>query len=139
MSDHLPASLEALVEDAAQSDAAFDGRPWLSMPRSERDRYIARSRAALAVVAPAWAVMDAERDALRAELAALKADPPAEPEGWRLVPVEPTEAMLTAADKADRDYTDRQFGPDFSVQHGGAYDHYVAMLAAAPAPGDTNP
>lgn len=59
------------------------------------------------------------------------------PEGWQLVPVEPTEDMLRSADESDREYTARQFGPKHPrIEQGGAYDHYVAMLAAAPKPED---
>ncbi len=53
--------------------------------------------------------------------------------GWQLVPVEPTEEMLSAAHTADREYTDRNFGDVMTVQQ-GPYEHYVAMLAAAPTP-----
>lgn len=56
------------------------------------------------------------------------------PEGWRVVPVEPTEAMLQAADAADREYTDRSFGSGHPLVQQGPYDHWCAMLAAAPAP-----
>ena len=45
------------------------------------------------------------------------------PDGWRLVPVEPTEAMLKGP---------RHDGYTFSVRN-----LYRAMLAAAPAPGDS--
>lgn len=55
------------------------------------------------------------------------------PEGWKLVPVEPTEEMLTAAHEADREYTLRTFGDVMTVQQ-GPYDHYVAMLRASPSP-----
>ena len=41
--------------------------------------------------------------------------------------------MLQAADDADREYTKRNFGDVMTVQQGG-YDHYIAMLAAAPTP-----
>ena len=56
---------------------------------------------------------------------------PAIPEGWALVPIEPTEAMLKAADDGDRDYTTRNFGAEFPTVTQGPYDHYCAMLAAA--------
>jgi len=57
------------------------------------------------------------------------------PEGFVLVPVEPTEEMMKAADESDREYTMRNFGTRHPVIQGGAYDHYIAMLAAAPKPG----
>jgi hypothetical protein len=56
------------------------------------------------------------------------------PDGWRVVPVEPTEAMLQAADAADREYTDRSFGSGHPLVQQGPYDHWCAMLAATPAP-----
>jgi hypothetical protein len=34
---------EKIIEAAALSDADYDGRPWLSMPRPDRDRYLARA------------------------------------------------------------------------------------------------
>jgi hypothetical protein len=52
--------------------------------------------------------------------------------GWKLVPVEPTEEMLAAAHEGDREYTLRNFGDVMTVQQ-GPYDHWAAMLAAAPA------
>jgi len=46
---------EAQIEAAARSDAAFDGRGWEAMGRTDRDRYLARSRAALeAAERAAW-------------------------------------------------------------------------------------
>lgn len=56
---------------------------------------------------------------------------PTIPEGMALVPVEPTEEMLKAADDGDREYTMRNFGADMPTVPQGAYDHYCAMLAAA--------
>jgi hypothetical protein len=68
---------------------------------------------------------------LRADVQALRGAVPA---GWKLVPVEPTEEMLDAADAADREYTRRNFGDVMTVIQGGAYDHWCAMVAAAPQP-----
>ena len=63
-----------------------------------------------------------------------KATQPAQmPEGWKLVPVEPTEAMLKAADDGDDEYTLRNFGPNSMRVMQGPYDHWCAMLAAAPS------
>ena len=46
---------DAQIEAAARSDAAFDGRGWEAMARTDRDRYLARSRAALeAAERAAW-------------------------------------------------------------------------------------
>jgi acyl-CoA reductase-like NAD-dependent aldehyde dehydrogenase len=36
-----------MVEKIAIGQCEFDGRPWLSMPRTERDRYMARARLAI--------------------------------------------------------------------------------------------
>lgn len=57
------------------------------------------------------------------------------PAGWKLVPVEPTEEMVAAAYEDDRAYTQRNFGDVMTVQQ-GPYEHYVAMLASAPTPGE---
>lgn len=44
-----------MVAAAAESDAAFDGRTWLAMPKSERERYMERSRRSLtAALAEMW-------------------------------------------------------------------------------------
>lgn len=51
---------------------------------------------------------------------------------YQIVPVEPTEEMLAAANAADREYTVRNFGPDHPTVSQGGYDHYAAMLQAAP-------
>jgi len=63
-----------------------------------------------------------------------KATPPAAPvpEGWKMVPVNPTPEMLAAADQGDREYTLRNFG-DIQTVMQGPEDHYAAMLDAAPA------
>lgn len=46
---------DEMIEAAAQSDAEFDKRGWLSMPRTERERYLARARESLtAANAAAW-------------------------------------------------------------------------------------
>jgi hypothetical protein len=50
-----------------------------------------------------------------------------------LVPREPTEAMLSAAEASDREYTLRNFG-DFATVRQGPYDTYRAMINAAPKP-----
>lgn len=51
--------------------------------------------------------------------------------GWQLVPVEPTDAMLEAAEQSDREYSLRNFGEGQTVMQ-GPWDHWVAMIAAAP-------
>lgn len=55
---------DAQIEAAARSDAAFDGRGWEAMARTDRDRYLARSRAALeAAERAAWRpVSEAPKD-----------------------------------------------------------------------------
>lgn len=52
---------------------------------------------------------------------------------WKLVPTEPTDAMLKAADDGDMEYTRRNFGDIQKVMQ-GPHDHWVAMLSAAPEP-----
>ncbi len=61
------------------------------------------------------------------------------PEGWKLVPIRPTEEMLAAADKGDRRYTDRNYGKDHCTQSQGAYDNYIDMVRAAPQPASPSP
>lgn len=51
--------------------------------------------------------------------------------GWKLVPIEPTEEMLAAAHDGDREYTLRNFGDVMTVMQ-GPYDHWAAMIDAAP-------
>lgn len=41
---------ESMVEKIARGQAEFDGRPWLSMPKTERERYMDRARAALQAI-----------------------------------------------------------------------------------------
>lgn len=56
---------DEMVEAAAQSDAEFDKRGWLAMPRTERERYLARSNKAL-TTALAWRPIEtAPRGTLR--------------------------------------------------------------------------
>lgn len=65
---------DAFVEAAARSDADFDGRPWLSMGRVERERYIERSRRSLEpVLAELSKVQRIARDRLRTLKAERKA------------------------------------------------------------------
>lgn len=61
------------------------------------------------------------------------AAPAAAPAGWVLVPVEPTEEMIQAANDGDDAYTLRSFGPGVQRVMQGPEDHYAAMLAARPA------
>lgn len=59
-------------------------------------------------------------------------------DGWQLVPVEPTQEMVQAADKSDEEYSKRNFNADVRLCQSG-YDHYLVMLAAAPKyTGDSN-
>ncbi len=59
------------------------------------------------------------------------------PAGYKLVPIEPTEEMLAAASEGDRAYTLRNFGDIMTVMQ-GPHDHWCAMIAAAPQPGEQN-
>lgn len=63
--------------------------------------------------------------------------PPEGMAGWKWVPVEPTEEMLAAAHDGDREYTLRNFGDVMTVMQ-GPYDHWAAMIAAAPHPPTTS-
>src|SRR5690606_38516107 len=56
------------------------------------------------------------------------AQAPAVPEGWRLVPVEPTEEMVQAGHTALMEW-DARTGDDLGIEN-----VYGAMLAAAPTP-----
>lgn len=59
---------------------------------------------------------------------------------WKTVPVEPTPEMLKAADDGDDAYTLLNFGAGAQRVMQGPYDHYAAMLAAAPeTPQPTKP
>jgi hypothetical protein len=58
----------------------------------------------------------------------MKAAQPAVPEGWKLVPVEPSDAMVQAAHHLDLSYMPGQEGADRAAI-------YRAMLAAAPEKG----
>jgi len=81
-----------------------------------------------------------ERDAFKAECHKLIAKyGKAIPEGWQLVPKEPTEEMAEAADKAEREYLERVFGKGSVPLTQGPYDCYKAMLAAAPNPATPEP
>jgi len=72
-----------------------------------------------------WGFVEETLAALRQRLAQ------PEPEGWKWVPVEPSQEMLDAADEGDREYTLRNFG-DIQTVMQGPHDHWCAMLAAAP-------
>ena len=67
----------------------------------------------------------------------LHPSPPEGMAGWKLVPVEPTEEMLAAAHDGDREYTLRNFGDVMTVMQ-GPYDHWAAMIDAAPPPPTTS-
>lgn len=60
-----------------------------------------------------------------------RALPTSEPEGWRLVPVEPSEAMIEAAFKRRRDQIQNRWKRGMVFEPA---DDYRAMLAAAPPP-----
>ena len=51
---------DEMVTTAAMSDAEFDGRPWASLGRGDRERYMARARASVGVVAPIIAATERE-------------------------------------------------------------------------------
>lgn len=58
--------------------------------------------------------------------------PQAVPEGWKLVPIKPTEEMCIAA-REQRDYDIRR-GAEFTLDS----NIYHAMIAAAPSPACSN-
>jgi hypothetical protein len=68
----------------------------------------------------------AEIDLLRAELAALREQVP---EGYKLLPVDPTPEMIMAGINTDLSETTEEADDYRNV--------YAAMIAAAPAPGDS--
>ena len=101
---------------------------------TDLDKAIAAAREALAMAdrsenTPLSALDAIEAaDALVAALDAAQAPPAAAvPPGYALVPVEPTEAMLSAA----RDWSLKKYGQ--AVGNDGARGCYAAMLAAAQA------
>ena len=55
------------------------------------------------------------------------------PDGWKLVPIQPTDEMIAAAHESDRKYSQRAFGGAMHMPQGGE-DHWSAMLAASPTP-----
>ena len=67
-----------------------------------------------------------ERDALVAQLAAAQGQEPSVPEGWKLVPIEPTEAMLEVGFFAENDVFDSAKTKRIHV--------WKDMLSAAPQP-----
>lgn len=70
--------------------------------------------------------------------AARRAPVVAVPQGWKLVPVEPTEEMIDFAEHSDREYSKRAFGGAMHIPQ-GPHDHWVAMIAAAPKPPEIQP
>ena len=90
------------------------------------------------LLANACALLD-QRDALKAELAALRADggTAKAPDGWKLVPVEPTPEMMAAW---TAETVKQVFGCYQQASHGergredARFTAYRAMLAAAPSP-----
>lgn len=57
-------------------------------------------------------------------------------QGLVIVPREPTEKMLRAADEGDREYSRRNTGQDSFITQQGGYDHWAAMIAASEEDGD---
>ncbi|KPF66087.1 hypothetical protein IP84_16865 [beta proteobacterium AAP99] len=113
-------------------DAFVRGLKFPATATTERMRVVARAFAAEAI--RAWeAAKPAQIESLTAERDALKRVP----EGWKLVPVEPTPEMLKAADDSDDEYTLHDFGPHITRIRQSPYEHWDAMLAAAPAHGIT--
>lgn len=66
------------------------------------------------------------------------------PDGWKLVPIEPTEDMVVYGfeSEPDKSFSDEQAWEAYEAMSGCGQAHhrarlcYAAMLAAAPAPGD---
>jgi hypothetical protein len=77
-----PEDRTRIVETMARADAAFDGRPWLSMPAFDRARYAERSAAALDAALSAG-LADALQPQLGPELAAAIDNPPPPSDGLR--------------------------------------------------------
>ena len=71
-----------------------------------------------------WYIMEMWIRELRAENERLRASPASAPEGWKLVPFEPTDAMIECGCRA--------LGALYGQY--GASEAYRAMLAAAPTP-----
>lgn len=61
------------------------------------------------------------------------------PQGWKLVPIEPTPEMIKAADDSDSEYSQRNFGEGGINWSQSGEDHWTAMLAAAPQPPEAAP
>lgn len=59
-----------------------------------------------------------------------------EPVGWKLVPIEPTQKMIEAANSGDQEYTDQEFGKGHPLVGKTGYDHWHAMIEVAPSSQD---
>lgn len=62
----------------------------------------------------------------------------AAPDGWKLVPIRPTDEMIAAAHESDREYSQRAFGGAMHMPQGGE-DHWSTMLAASQTPPQREP
>ena len=74
-----------------------------------------------------------DQRAFRAETVAAHENCTCVPEGWKLVPVEPTWQMIDAGRAVDKEYSYRQLGPECGIHCADCFDHWAVMLAAAPA------
>lgn len=57
--------MSTLIEEVAKGQAEFDGRPWMSMPREQRDRYC--ERADIAIKATLSYLRDNENETLSSQ------------------------------------------------------------------------
>jgi hypothetical protein len=115
--------IDVQAPDAAAADQVMALADTWQEAEEHYDRYAGRHEpdAARAALRAAVEQVVAERDALKAQIAVQ-----AVPVGWKLVPVEPTEAMLAAA----RDWSAKKYGRP--VGDDGAGGCWAAMLAASP-------
>ncbi len=100
--------MDQIPDDVVEAALAryYAGLPLADWPVSARDDM----RAALQAAAKGWAV----------------------PEGWKLVPVEPTHEMRLAADKVDYEHFISKMPGHASPQAASVDAVYRAMLNAAP-------
>lgn len=139
--DHQPLRPGSSTELARQKSPEWDTKPVYDIPpapaalpkgwrlREKKTCYVLEDGS---TVVATLAGPDAEENAVKiaAAISALS-EPAAVPDGWRLVPIEPTPNMLKAAGKSENECAIHNYGgrPE-------ADEYWSVMLGAAPAPAE---
>lgn len=105
--------------EAERADIATECRRAIYEAKSKDASYRTLARGAIAEVA----------------LAALEANPVVVPEGWKLVPIKPTDEMCKAAYEARDKWSSMQCDNQREMHYSFAEPRYKAMLKAAPVYG----